>query len=451
MFLFRRKPAELPTREKGETPARNGKNRSQEKLAEEALTTPLEDARQAALEQLEDPELLKMVALGRAVSRKSARKEICVTEETRKKAVDRIHDQDVLYEIATDSGRKYAEGAIQRYAMSRITDTGLLKKAALSEEGHWQYVAAGRIPDQKALLEIFEKTESWECAAVAAAGIRDFDCLLGLLSRTDSIPKRVNLCDQLNFLMDPAAYPDTVSIWGPGGIGTFCFPRKKPEAAVTDGQRAKYAETVIHDDRELDLSSFLFAPAELEQIFWRAKNTENRTSALGCLLANPGYPPERILEALRKPHFRKGRAPYMKDDELRKIRERIQDIPDPETLLKWIRDPDTDYRVSSLCFKVLYAKDWTETLKGNCGREIGPVREEAVRAMLQKLPNEDSWGRGEILTRIVREIPEEMYPVYGITFSEYEREEEDGFGRYTVDQKVIHCQGYSAEYDSSVR
>ena len=417
-----------------------------------ALTAPLEAVQLAAVEQLDDQELLKEVARTETTNKYSSPLYICVRYKTREKAVDKIRSQERLYDIVTTASDSSVDGKrIALYALSRLTDPELLKKAAMNKEGSWQFAAAGRIKDENVLGQIVRNPPTRDAADIAAAGIGDFDLLLEMFSRYNS----GYVYSQLNFLLSPPEHfivdPHKHDVIGitVQNIGRMEFHRKHPNSPVTEEQRVKYMDLLIHGKIEIwDWS--LFRTEELERMFWGSPVSGNNRHVLEKLYNDPDYPPERLWNLLKPVHVSGGCKPDLNRFVLQKIEERIREVNDPEVLLEWIKDPETEPHFAAKCLKVLFTKDWAGKIKWSHDRGISTLQDEAVRALQANLMQGDQWVRSYCLTTIVQLLSHEMLEVYGIKCSRDEREDEDGYGRYTYEQTMIHYKGYTVDYYNGI-
>ena len=417
-----------------------------------AVIAPLEAVQLAAVERLDDRELLKEIALTETTNRYSSPIRICVKRKTREKAVDRIDSQETLYEIVTTASGGSGDGRhIALHALSRLTDQTLLRKAALSEKGCWQFVAASKIKDEKVLAEIVEKGPTDDTVSVAAAGIGDFDLLLDLVPRL----KNGSVFGQLDFLLSPPEHfavdpheHDEFHIMVQN-LGRMRFFRKHPNSPVTEEQRAKYMDILIHGKYEI-WNWQLFRIDEMERMFWSSPVSGNNRKVLEILRKDPDYSPEALWNLLKPVHRSRGCNPDLNRFVLQDIEARIREVNDPEILLQWIKDPETEPHFAAKCLKVLYTKDWTGKIKWSHNRGISTLLDEAVRALLHNLPENDHLAMSYCLTTIARLITKEMAEVYGITFSRDERSDEDGFGRYTYDQEMIHYKGRAVDYYNGI-
>ena len=425
------------------------KTKNTQDLLKIAVTAPLEAVQIAAVERLEDEQLLKEIARADN-TKKDAAVPIRVQRGTREKAVDRIRDQELLYEIVvTDFGNSADGQRIALYALTHLKDQALLRKAALSKSGSWQFNAAGRVKDEKVLAEIVENAPTADTANIASARIGNFDLLLDLLDRP-GVKYPGYLYDQMNYLLNPAEFftvdpheHDAVHI-PVKNFGRMLFHREKAKAPVTAEHRARYIEAAVREKRRLDLAPF--SNSELERIFWGSPSRENRERALDKLLADPDYSPQQIRDALKVSHFPDGwkhsNQPYI----LRKIGERLRETDDPEVLLRWIKDPETDPCFAARCLRALYEKDWAGKIKWSYNRGISTLQDEAVRALLGNMPEDDRWTRSYCLTMILKLIPKEMAEVYGITCGRFESSDEDAFGRYEYEETMIRYRGRTVPF-----
>ena len=143
-----------------------------------------EKTRLAAIDRLNDQEMLKDLMLSYPGAFNS--------DASRERALDRITDQKILFEIAdaqeTELSRKrrHDEGRsqinIRYYALKRLRDPELIKQVAIGE-GECARHAATMITDPESLAEIVLNAANGIAASNAVREIKDIDVLFDMMDR----------------------------------------------------------------------------------------------------------------------------------------------------------------------------------------------------------------------------------------------------------------------------
>lgn len=162
------------------------------KLKEAALYAYLPEVQSEALERITDPRVLSEIILADSTA-----------YEIRRKAVHRIADPEVLAEIAMKRQAYPADGD----AIAILSDPEQLRRIALSEQGGEQDKAVYKIHDQQILAEIAVNAKKGNARKTAIRCITDPDILLRIISEAEEVYTRGEALDRLVHLRESGTLP----------------------------------------------------------------------------------------------------------------------------------------------------------------------------------------------------------------------------------------------------
>ena len=360
--------------------ARQEKN--QDKLARIACEAPLEEVAAAAVEGLNDQAALERVARTSAhrqaalaacarISGDEALGELAISapdEDCRREAAKRVKDPQTLARIIRE-GEGFAKGC----AISKITDTALLREIAMNDATH-AGMAARRITDPGVLLDIVRASSSDEARSSALYKLSDDT---GLIFET--------------LEKDPS---DTVR----KSAFRLARDRIKRKTVLTDAQRAVLRQALIsmEDDGKESymtekiyegnpLAAFDSFPEELRQIRREALREEIRAYAGGRLTLSMDA--DELLEFCREAGAKRQEAEkdyivsaWEKALDETEDRLRCSFSGNPGVLLSFIEAPGCCFHIVDSCMEWLFSK-WRDDKEG-----IEEARDRAVAAYLANIP-----------------------------------------------------------------
>ena len=353
------------------------------KLYEIALNAYFPEVQSEALQQLQDPQLLKEIILAPTTS-----------YEIRHTAVSRITDPAVLAEIAMQRQAYPADGE----AIARLSDQTLLKKIALSEQGGEQDKAVYRITGQHDLAEIAVSAKKAGARKTAIRNIDDPDILMDIIEASEEGYTRTEAHARLKNLQAP--------------------PR---QMTFTDRQRERYLDLIIgEEDRNVHIDLFAFSRAEeLDRIFREAARYDLKAAALSCLVLNEDYSADSLLahwkiaEEKQKTVHNTFANPWQ--DARKSIEDRldIEEINRPSLLLDFVSDPEVGSAYAARCLGSLFDE------KFQSYEEIGTLRDESFAAFLRNIPayarQDEVSDMKKYLLMLTEAIPEVFRERYGLS------------------------------------
>ena len=508
----------------------------QEKLFEIALSAPLEIVQCAAVAQMQDRELMKGVIILSAFPDEGEMYKIWFFivqhEKTRLAAIDRLDDQNMLKDLLLSWPGAFLSPASLEKAMEKITDQNILYEIAtapkielsrkrLHDVGNSErrirraalehmidlelikQIAKGDSELSRSAVDMFTDPKDLADIAVNSARggkdafykIKDIDILFDLLDKMPS-DWLSGLFVHIDDLCNNKAYP------------------RKPEnekVVLSQDQHERMLRAYIRDSSETGYFNLdLFTSYEdLERLCVDARRKSIRDKVFDKLWKDPDYPHYRLLQIVirSKPSGKLSSTLYDKwpKDILEQFysREDLEEIMlhaewpalrreaavkilkernlplellydiycDPESERSEIRDilkkyfenndfnrddlvhmagdPEVLFPFRILCLKALFSERY------NAKGGIEKQRDTAAENFLADIPSGDlsyeEWKQAsERLSLFVRIVPEKRCPSYGITFTAYEASDEDEFGRYTYTQQVIHYKDLSINQDYTV-
>lgn len=331
-------------------------------------------------------------------------------------AVENIHDDQMLFDIAMQNEFFVAEAAFKK-----IENPSILKELALRGSDDIRYgELLPLIKNNEALIEIASNASSKCARETAVEEIEDPDAVLNFAFSQDLVMRHV-----------------ARKAFDSKYIGQF---RRRKEVVLTDAQFGRYIDALIFEtSTNYDISIPLeTGTADLQRIYQNAGRPDVREKAFLRLMGE--VPAESLLS-----FYKEARANHwrdVQDNVERRIANRDSDKAD--VIYSFVKDPDAGCNMASRCIQLLFSEK-LDAVEG-----IENMRSDAVQAYLANMPSwetQDSYHNEEYaICQLATSLPASVRSNYGFEVSGYDYEDEDEFGRYTshsttvvYNGKTYHC------------
>ncbi|MBR0352751.1 MAG: hypothetical protein IJH53_06060 [Oscillospiraceae bacterium] len=372
-----------------------------------------------AAEAVDDRDQLAAMAMGAA------------HEAARRSAVKRITDQAVLAQIAVQSRDRWTADDAARL----VRDPEQALKVAMSDREcavHCAYILSDPAALRKVACEA--PTERARCAAISKLDdqqmLRQIACGTSSTEERKEAVKRLRDADALIDVLQRESDPD-IRRWAVSGLRNGMEEQPLPEP-----QRERLFRLIINDkkggDETVRLVECFEDPATLRGIRMVAVREDVRAAAFRKFI--PLVPAEELPELYEEARSRDRIAVrhdnYVWQDVLRLTASLIREKCSPDQLMPFIKEPSYGYSMACDCIRGLYRTDLDDA------DGIGALRDAAVTAYLGNTPRYKSMLRPEdekrIFMALAGSLPPEALEKFGFETGEYEREDEDQYGRNTV-------------------
>ena len=427
-----------------------------DKLLRIAFEAPLEEVAAAAVEGIRDEAVLCRLALSAAEGQPGEPFEVFKKRQRDSRvavdAVQKIRNGALLNQIALSSKNE----KVQRAAISRIEDQALLLKLALEADNKYaaddaarkvqepEFVfklamsgrecavhGAYRVSDPAEIRKVALNAPTEEARYAAMTHVTDADTLLTILEREPNRRTREQACLRLRFDF-------------------------KEKAQVSESERERLVQLFLHEPEDgrflkpVMSITILDDPEDLRRVAREAVRIDHRMDAMNRLAAAAGgevlWQLYKDADALaRSISDERKRRPCRDVQRNIEIRVGSDEKMTPVLLMRILKDQETGCDMASECVKALFR----QSLDGYEG--IDALREEAVTLFLAAIPHYARMSNGHhnekyCILALAPQLPPAARERFGFKVWGEEREDEDQYGRNTVNVTYVDWKGRIYSY-----
>ena len=427
-----------------------------DKLYKIAVNAPLDEVGTAAVEGIRDEALLGQLAM--SVSKGERGESFDVFQQRMRDqrvavaAVKKIQNRVLRGQIALSSKNE----DVRRAAIEGIEDQALLAKLALESDN--EYVAddaARKIRDPE--MALWVAMSNRKCARLCAYTVSDPDAIRRIATSAPSPEARYAAVTHLSDADTLITVLEQEPIRNRNTRKQAYFRLRidcKEKEPFTEEQRQRLVRLYIREPEddgysESVLDAVLFDdPEELRKIALEAKRIDLRMGALGWLSSK--VEGEDLLQIYKDAGEVARSLPNLgQRKSCRDVQNRIENrmVSDekvtPELLMRFIHDKEIDCNLASRCVKRLFE----QKLDDYDG--IEKLRDEAVATYIANIPNygkDSSHNEKYCIMALAPGLPPAARERYGFKVWGEEREDEDQFGRNTVNVTYVEWKGKLYSY-----